>query len=613
MTWLHPWGWLWLGMAVPLVLLYILRIRRRRYQAPTLLFWEEVFQDSKPRAWWQRFRSLLSLMLQLLLLALLAAAIADPLTAGQSRDRRLWVLLVDRSASMAMPVGSDPTGPSRLEEARRQALQRVRRMREWDQAMVIAFAADAEVLCGRTDNPRRLAAAIRQIRQSDLPAKPEIALRLASSLHAEELQPEIVVFSDLAGAPEQDSPTNVHWHPLGVPVDNIGITHLAGRPADEQRDIQRILIKVLNAGASPREVSVSMRADGTMFESAFFALEPGEEGASIIESTFPRGALLEAVRTGDPDGLAADDRAWLVIPPPISLKVGLVESEPNLFLEQVLQAQALVDWTRMSAEEAQTITNLDLIVYHRLVADPPPGVHALYLNPEQNSPWWSLGSPITNVLVDTAEKASPLLRHLRFDDVLIRRANPIIPNRGGEPILWSFGDPLAAAWRADGQKFAAFGIDITQSDLPLRTAFPILIANVMQWVRPDMNQDPRALKTGDRFEFETQYPRGWLQHPDGTRSQWTAHDGMAAAGPFDQVGLYTILNQDDTEILHTLAVNLCDSVETAAGLRPDPSSPADSTLPISPADKSPLWWWLAAAALTLAVTEWWLHQRRWVE
>ena len=38
----------------PIVLLYILRIRLRRQPVSTLLFWDQLFDEKKPRSWWQR-------------------------------------------------------------------------------------------------------------------------------------------------------------------------------------------------------------------------------------------------------------------------------------------------------------------------------------------------------------------------------------------------------------------------------------------------------------------------------------------------------------------------------------------------------------------------------
>ena len=47
MTWLNPWMGLWALLAVPVILLYVLRVRRRRIPVPTLLFWDDVFEEIK--------------------------------------------------------------------------------------------------------------------------------------------------------------------------------------------------------------------------------------------------------------------------------------------------------------------------------------------------------------------------------------------------------------------------------------------------------------------------------------------------------------------------------------------------------------------------------------
>ena len=59
------------ALAVPIVVFYILKIRLRRVPVSTLMFWQQIFEEKKPRSIWQRLRHLLSLLLQLAFLLLL--------------------------------------------------------------------------------------------------------------------------------------------------------------------------------------------------------------------------------------------------------------------------------------------------------------------------------------------------------------------------------------------------------------------------------------------------------------------------------------------------------------------------------------------------------------
>ena len=54
------------ALALPLIGLYVLRVRTRRVIVPTLMFWDRTFDRRRERFPWHRFRHLASLLLQLL-------------------------------------------------------------------------------------------------------------------------------------------------------------------------------------------------------------------------------------------------------------------------------------------------------------------------------------------------------------------------------------------------------------------------------------------------------------------------------------------------------------------------------------------------------------------
>ena len=75
----------WLVAVLPLiVLLYFLRLKRRAVKVSTHLFWQRVLNESSRRAFFQRIRQLLSLLLHLLIFFLIVAALSrPPLERGQ--------------------------------------------------------------------------------------------------------------------------------------------------------------------------------------------------------------------------------------------------------------------------------------------------------------------------------------------------------------------------------------------------------------------------------------------------------------------------------------------------------------------------------------------------
>ena len=109
-----------LGSGV-LVALYLLKQQRRRVPVPFARLWQRVLRESESSALQRRLKRLLSLLLQLVMLALLVLALGDP-RLSQSRAGRTLVLLVDTSASMqARTLAKERPTETRLDVARQKA------------------------------------------------------------------------------------------------------------------------------------------------------------------------------------------------------------------------------------------------------------------------------------------------------------------------------------------------------------------------------------------------------------------------------------------------------------------------------------------------------------
>ena len=101
MSLLAPLGLLLGLLAIPLLGLYFLKIRRRRVTVPSLLLWEELVRAERLARPFDRFRRNILLWLQLLLLLLVTLAFARPAIFGTGSTGRSVVLVIDTSASMA--------------------------------------------------------------------------------------------------------------------------------------------------------------------------------------------------------------------------------------------------------------------------------------------------------------------------------------------------------------------------------------------------------------------------------------------------------------------------------------------------------------------------------
>src|ERR1700691_2519598 len=98
------------------LVLYVLKLRRRVVAIPFSPLWRRILKDKEATSLFSKLKRLLSLLLQLALLALLVLALGDPRAAATLVKGRNLVVLVDASASMqATDVAPDRLGAAKDE------------------------------------------------------------------------------------------------------------------------------------------------------------------------------------------------------------------------------------------------------------------------------------------------------------------------------------------------------------------------------------------------------------------------------------------------------------------------------------------------------------------
>src|SRR5260370_34853185 len=88
------------ALAIPIILLYMLRLRRRDIPVSSTMLWQQLLRDREANAPWQRLKRNLLMLLQLLILAALVIALARPFIAVPTVTSGRTVLLIDASASL---------------------------------------------------------------------------------------------------------------------------------------------------------------------------------------------------------------------------------------------------------------------------------------------------------------------------------------------------------------------------------------------------------------------------------------------------------------------------------------------------------------------------------
>ena len=500
--------------ALALVALHLIRLRRRQVVVAFAPLWFGDAGAARDTRWARRLRRLLALALALTIFALVLLAAVDPQPVAADQAGRTLVILVDRSASMS---ARDEPG-TRLGAARSRARTLVDGLRPADRALVASFAREAIAESGFESDAAPLRRAIDAVTPSEEPADLPRALAFAAAILAGRPRPTVVLVSDggFTDDARRAPPPGVdlRYAPVGRRGRNVAILSFAARrlPADPSAVDAAVVIQ--NFGPAPAPIIVEIAAAGSVIDRARLALAPGERRRHALPDVAAPDARLEArllapdgrplaEAGGDADDLPLDDRAFAVVPPLPRRRV-LRVGGPDLYLDGALYGLGrTVTVDRLEAAEAGHALgragDYDLVIFDGVAPAPAPTAgRYLYLDPSgPGSPFAERGRVRDPVIAET-RRDHPLLVHVDLADVNVAEARRLALAPGDVSVAGSFGVPLVLARERPGLRIAATSFDVRRSDLPLRPAFPLLVANALAWAAVDRSATalPRAVTTG---------------------------------------------------------------------------------------------------------------------
>jgi hypothetical protein len=614
-TFLNAWAAGFAAIGPVIVLLYLLKLKRRALPVSTLIFWQRVLQENRRRAFFQRLRQLFSLLLHLLIFALILGALLRPTVDRFVRDGSSTVLIIDTRARMQ---AAEPDGRTRFAIAREHALALARQASAQRQIAIIDTNAAPTVIAPFTGDEKVLRESVRALAATDATGDIHAAVHLAGELlAARKGEHRIVVLTDRAETESGKSEVTVI--PAGTARDNVAITRLATRPLPNSPQTSEVLMEVANFGRAAVRGNVELSFDGRVLDVKPFALEAGARSVQIFPtvprpSRNARGWL--AARLDTPDALAADNVAYAVLPVEAPRRVLLV-SKGNWFLEKLLAADTGIAFELLAPDSytAEVAEKFDAVILDGFL---PPGFdlanargNFLFI---KQTPFSDGGAAIEQPLISETDALHPAMRMVNLQNVtFIRAASLTAPKLTG----WSWQSPIRAfdhplmitgeRRAAPRQRVAALALDVTDSDLPLRVAFPLLISNTTRWLAGEHAAVTQAVRAGETLtlgESET-----ITVSPEFPSAQ--AAPPKTAGGFFQPLrnGYYAIAAPDGPR---WLAVNTFSDAESDLRFPDAPAAPV-VTLPallLARVTGWPLWRYLALSAFALFALEWWLFHRR---
>jgi hypothetical protein len=617
---LTPAGLLAAAAAIPLVLWYLLRPRRRRVVVASTFLWRAVDRPATASTPWQRFRGDATFWLVLAALLAVAVALARPAVEVPVALGDHTILIVDAAGSML----ADEGGVSRAELARREATELTAGLAPGQEVSVIEAGPRARIVLAGSTDAREVARALSRIAPRQAPSDLADAFTLATSLQRPGQATVLHLLTDgvVPGDASPLAPPGLTVRAVGSDRPNVAVTRLVATPLGSGE--HQVLAQVTSYAASAVRGRLVLSVDDVPIVEQPVRLAPRavEDLVLTVPTSGGPGEQLTATLvlqpdvTGEvPDALPFDDVATTVLAEARDLEV-LVAGPGNLFLEAALSAVPGVVVTTAS-RVPDDLGGVDVLVVDRVGAPASPTVPTLLVAPTT----WPDGveragtselPPLTYQSTD-----HPLLADVDLTGLAVSETERI--EAPALTVLASGPDAaLLLAGRLGEAPAIVIPFDLTVSDLPLRPAWPLLLANATSWLTGG-GTGTGAVPAGATVSLPL--PAGATsivaRPPSGGEGRQL--DPAAPSLLVDEVGVWRIAyaGVEGPEAELSLPVTTAPALGDLSRPRPDRAAArvvdADGSAAVATGVRS-VAWPLVLMALLLAVGEWvWTHglRHRW--
>lgn len=490
----------WFSLSLPaIVLLYLFKRKYIDTPVSSHLLWNRVLKDLEANRPWQRLRNRLLMLVQLLAAALLVLALMNPFIWSDRKAKSHVVLVLDRSASMSSSAsaaqGAAPV--SRLDLAKRQALDWLSDQAARSEITLVTMGETAEVPVSREKELGKVRDAMSKMEPAYGQTAYKEALSLAAALTRNDPDAEIRVYTDgqipepLTGLSFAVPVTVVratHQDALPMPAGNASISQFGVKSAKGPSGSVSAAASIRNWGDATRDIELSVFAGRELASVRKVTVEAGRQASVFVEG-LPLADWYKLQINGS-DTMTADNASYAFLEgdrPKRALLVGA----GNLFLEKALQL-AGAEITKLSPDGADAWARghkaedgPDLLVLDAVSADAIASKEWGRLL--ESKPVLYIRSGYSGTEKQVAPGAysveeHPVTRYLTFGDAHFASALAPDSISWGKAVVSAGNVPLIVAGTEHGQPRVLLTFSLLQTDLPLRTEFPVLVQNMLEWL-----------------------------------------------------------------------------------------------------------------------------------
>jgi len=496
-------AWYSLSLLIIIAMYLFKRTYPPRYMSSHML-WRRVLEEREANKPWQKLKNNILLWLQLLVALCIVLALMEPNILSEKESCEQVVIVIDRSASMtsSVPEHSDST---LLENAKEEASKWIKENTGKAKITAIINGETPQIIASVDHRgTSEVLRAIAEVEPFYGVSDDSTTLSLARVIAEQSQHSTIRIYADQQfynRTQATDSDTAARSNEQYVLSDGMTMVGIRNFTISERREGQGNIAYATIY--HPEHWKDQIKATFIAFNEQHEVIGT----ADIVDvkkhlnySVLTSGQLPTAsyykleLEQAEGDYNRLDNIAFQ-----FGSHLGQVEalliSDGNLFLEKALQ---LVDvrWTKVSAKhDAPQLT--DLSRFQFIVVD---GGYRKLQQDEQwtqllkQKPLWIIDHPDEALsLIPVTDRIKviehPITNYLNFDDVYISKFEELTPEELniGQAIVLYDSVPAVIAGNESGYPNIRFTFSLSDSDLPLRAQFPVLVMQSIQYLTSGMS------------------------------------------------------------------------------------------------------------------------------
>lgn len=471
-----------------ITVLYLLDRTKRRRVVSTLRFWTPGTAQEQQQSR-RRMREPWSLVLQLLSMLLLLLAVGQLQWGNRARRGRDHVLLLDTSAWSGERTGEETL----LDIEKREAERYISSLPANDRVLVVRADSLTTPATPFTSDRSRLLQAIADSKPGYASFNAQQAVAYATQAQASSGgQPGEIVYVGPKLISDQDntppSVANLRIIPTPASRENCGIVSLSVKRGTEDASAWQAFVMVKNYGEKSRTVQVRTQFAGTQFNPRTVGVLPGE--TKSIEYNFLTNVAGQLTAQLTPaDQLASDDSVALYLPRDAALRVAVYTSRPEL-LRPLLSLNPRLSARIYRPDEYAAKPSADVMILDRFAPNIRPELPSLWIQPPAGQSPVPVKATIGQPFVSTWNPQGELTAGLRARELPVADTEVFQTFEGDTPVASAPEGPIIVVrpQRGDVPQTAVIGFDPFAGELRFRVTTPLLVANLLRWLRPEAFQ-----------------------------------------------------------------------------------------------------------------------------